>query len=178
MPGRGEPGKPISALWTPPGSVRVGGGVLSGTSTTIVAGFSATYNSYLVDVSNLQMSTTNTVALQLDASGTPSTTGYTRLTTFNTGSALTPSIETALPGWDCWIVTTAAGQGFQIWLTNPALATPTKMVTSSYDLNVPRSRSDICTHSVATAYNQLKFLSAGAETFTTGLVNVYGFPLS
>ena len=158
------------------GLVRVGGGTLSGTATTIIAGFSTLYNSYLVDVSNLQMSAVNTVKIELDLSGTPSTTGYTRITTLNNGTTVSGSIDTTL--WDIFIVTTATGQGFQFTLINPALATPTKLVSSSFDLNVPRSRHDIGTHSVATAYNQLKFSSGGAETFTTGVVNVYGLALS
>lgn len=158
-----------------PGLKRVGGGSLSGTATTIPNCFSSTYNTYLVDVSNLQMSALTTVKIELDLSGTPSTTGYTRITTFNTGTTVSGSNDAL---WDIFIVSAAAGQGFQFWLTNPALATPTKLVASSYDLNAPRSRHDICTHSVATAYNGLKFLSGGAETFTSGLVNVYGLPLS
>ena len=155
--------------------VRTGGGTLSGASTTIAANMSATYNTYLVDISNLQNSTGNTMTIQLDLSGTPSTTGYTRIGVIASGSG--NALSDSDPAWDGQGMTSAAGQGFQFLLTNPALATPTKMSVIQLDLGTPRMRIQACNHTVATAYNQIKII-AGGGTFTTGTVNVYGYALS
>lgn len=160
---------------TASGLVRTGGGTLSGAATTIAANMSATYNTYLVDISNLQNSTGNTMTIQLDLSGTPSTTGYTRIGVIASGSG--NALSDSDPAWDGQGMTTAAGQGFQFLLTNPALATPTKMSCIQLDLGTPRMRIQACNHTVATAYNQIKII-AGGGTFTTGTVNVYGYALS
>jgi len=159
---------PLGAL------VRTGGGTLSGASTTIAANMSATYNTYLVDISNLQNSTGSTMTIQLDLSGTPSTTGYTRIGLLGNGTTVGSDGD---PAWDGQGMTSAAGQGFQFLLTNPALATPTKMSCIQLDLGTPRIRIQACNHTVATAYNQIKII-AGGGTFTTGTVNVYGYALS
>ena len=157
------------------GLVRTGGGTLSGASTTIAANMSATYNTYLVDISNLQNSTGSTMTIQLDLSGTPSTTGYTRIGVIASGSG--NALSDSDPAWDGQGMTSAAGQGFQFLLTNPALATPTKMSVIQLDLGTPRMRIQACNHTVATAFNQIKII-AGGGTFTTGTVNVYGYALS
>ena len=156
------------------GLVRTGGGTLSGASTTIAANMSATYNTYLVDISNLQNSTGSTLIIQLDLNGTPSTTGYTRIGIIANGSTVASDGD---PAWDGQGMTSATGQGFQFLLTNPALATPTKMSVIQLDLGTPRMRIQACNHTVATAYNQIKFI-ANSGTFTTGTVNVYGYALS
>ena len=156
------------------GLVRTGGGTLSGASTTIAANMSATYNTYLVDISNLQNSTGSTMTIQLDLSGTPSTTGYTRIGLLGNGATVGSDGD---PAWDGQGMTSATGQGFQFLLTNPALATPTKMSCIQLDLGTPRIRIQACNHTVATAYNQIKII-AGGGTFTSGTVNVYGYALS
>jgi hypothetical protein len=156
------------------GLVRTGGGTLSGASTTIAANMSATYNTYLVDISNLQNSQGDTMIIQLDLNGTPSTTGYTSIDINANGSTVASSSDTV---WNKQSHTTATGQGFQFLLTNPALATPTKMSIISLDLGTPRMRISVGNHTVATAYNQIK-LAPNGGTFTSGTVNVYGYALS
>jgi len=156
------------------GLVRTGGGTLSGASTTIAANMSATYNTYLVDISNLQNSQGDTMIIQLDLNGTPSTTGYTSIDINANGSTVASSSDTV---WNKQSHTTATGQGFQFLLTNPALATPTKISIISLDLGTPRMRISVGNHTVATAYNQIK-LAPNGGTFTSGTVNVYGYALS
>jgi hypothetical protein len=154
--------------------VRVGGGTLSSTSTTFSAVFSATYNTYLVDVSNLTLGANgNQMSCRLGLNGTPATTNYTSLRTVNNGtvSGVSQSV------WEVLQTTNAAGQATQFVITNPAIAVASKIAGSCFAVDDVRQQLFNGTHSTATAFNDLVLLLS-AGTFTTGTVNIYGYSLS
>ena len=156
-----------------------------GTTTSGVV-FTSTYENYLITSNNIVMSAANnTLDVQMDVSGTPTTTGYYGAG-FYSGSPNTATSSTGAVGFNnvaqipvcLWNATRA---GFQTVLSAPQLAAQTQFYSSSTTGSVSaaaRSYNNIgATLNGTTQYNQIKFLPS-AGTITSGTIKIYGYSLT
>lgn len=156
--------------------VRTGGGTLSSTSTTISNVFSATYDSYLIILSNVKALTSGgNIDFRLGTTATGYYAGVPLVSTGGTGT--NASINN---GTGFWIGDTSTTNvtGYTIFVHNPFLSTTTQ---ANYSFNQAKTNLDggwgVGYVNNTTSYTSCTFaLSAG--TFTTGTVNVYGLALS
>jgi hypothetical protein len=149
--------------------VRVGGGALSGTSTTFSSVFSATYDAYKVVLTNIVAGDTMTFLLGA------SVTGYAYAGIQISHAAGTPSYKNATnAGSFPFLADAGTATGQTIELQNPFLA----KTTSAQWGSVHPGGYSIWTsgiHAVATSYTDL---TIATPTSQSGLVNIYGYALS
>ena len=157
--------------------VRVGGGTLSASTTTITNVFSATYDSYLIIGSGLL---TNTSADVIGCRMGSTATGYYFAgpgQTYNGTNADSNGANDTL--WVVGYVTTADYGGFQMWLHNPfasqeTVYSATHQRTTTTGAVVPYGGW----LNNQTSYTDIAFINNGGNTFAAGKINVYGLALS
>jgi len=156
--------------------VRVGGGALSGASTVFNSMFSATYDAYLVVVSNVvTVAATPSVALTIGAANTGyyfvgMTASYAAGTQSNNPGNNTTAFNYMLSG-----ISSENGAGGVINIINPFLAAQTLVATTTLQSAYGGPYSGYLGNT--TSYTAFT-LTAVSTTFTSGTVNVYGYSLS
>lgn len=155
--------------------VRVGGGALSGTSTTINNVFSTTYRAYLIVVSGV-LSGVNTNLRLVDSGGTVATTNYKGVAWQAPSSGGAESIvSTPTTRWEKIFYDGGSTPAVAtINLGNPFETTGTAITVFAGELDY--SKRFTGGHSTASSYTGVSFISDG--TFSAGLVNIYGYSLS
>jgi hypothetical protein len=157
-----------------PGLVRVGGGALSGSTTTFSSVFSATYDAYAIVGTNLSASAASSLTFTLGAT----TTGYyyTSVAAFYSTSAYTAQIgaENAA-SWTFLGNLNSATGGFVMQIENPFLSAITTF-TSPYRNGLGSSGSVTGLLNNTTSYTA--FTIATVSGTCTGTVNIYGYALS
>jgi len=168
----------VFAAANPTGAlVRVGGGTLSGASTSFANVFSATYESYKIVLSNVAPSaSTNYLAMTLGAT----VTGY--YWAWNRTDIVTGTMSGDASGGSAASFNDLAEGvtfGLTIEIQNPFLAAKTSMQLSSATYNT--SGTQKCLTGAGFLDNVTSYtaftLSIAAGTMT-GTVNVYGYALS
>jgi hypothetical protein len=144
--------------------VRVGGGTLSGSSVAFTNVFSATYDNYIISVSDLTSASNAFLTLQLGAT----TSLYYNSINFATYTNEANFIRVGYIGTN--------GGASQIFIGNPFLAKRTVMNSLIANMTTGgESYSNIGFQNSNTSFTG--FTLAGA-TFTAGTVNIYGLALS
>ena len=149
---------------TPSALVRVGGGALSGATTAFTNVFSATYNNYLISISNVTNAGNAWVTMILGAT----TTGYyssSDLTTYANNSSFT----------QCVYMNASGGAGM-INLGNPFLSKFTVM-SSLTPVLVTGGASSLFAGFLNNSTSYTGF-TLGGGTFTGGTCDIYGYSLS
>jgi hypothetical protein len=147
------------------GSVRVGGGSLSGTSTTFSNVFSATYNNYMISFSNITGSTNMWLTLQLGSTATGYYYGQHGVTYTNRTS------------FDETIYGTTSGGGGNLWLNNPFLAKFTTIqCPSSANVTAGNATSYAGYLNNTTSYTGFTIGTSGGTV--TGSVDIYGLVIA
>lgn len=153
--------------------VRVGGGSLTGAAVTFSSVFSATYDAYLVEMTNLVGSTTLSPNLTFGSAVTNYKYGQVALSTtainFNTGSAAASSIFLAQ------MINTITGS-MVLEILNPNLAKATDAYYRGM-YSTDQNNFGWGKHQDATSHTSFT-LTASTGTFTSGTVNIYGYSLS
>jgi len=156
------------------GLVRVGGGALSGSSTTFSSVFSANYHAYAIVGTNLSASAASSLNMTLGAT----TTGYyyTSIAAFYSTSNYTAQIgaENAA-SWNFLGNLNSATGGFLMQIENPFLSAITTF-TAPYRNGIGSSGSVTGLLNNTTSYTA--FTIAPASGTLTGTVNIYGYALS
>jgi hypothetical protein len=158
-----------------PGLVRVGGGALSGSTTTFSSVFSATYDAYRIVFSNLSASAG--AALQMTLGAT--TTNYyysTVAASTSTGSYAAQSSESNAAKWQVVGNLSSATGGATMDIVNPFLAAKTTY-RSDFN-NMAGSGVGILAGYLDNTTSYTAFTIAPASGTCTGTVNIYGFALS
>jgi len=157
--------------------VRVGGGTLSGSSTTFSNVFSATYDSYLILVAGVYGSSSQNINVKLGST----TTGYywarnltlTGSTTSISGAANTSNFDDMGASG----ATLANSTALQFYLHNPFATQQTNLSwvhwgdSNYYGVGAGQLRN-------STSYTAFTISLGGGATFSGGTVNVYGYSLS
>ena len=155
--------------------VYIGGGSLSGTSTTFSSMFSATYNNYLVKINSLTGSSATPVLLLTLGSAT---TGYvysqmyanaTAAWAFSAGSASASSIELNQLG------TVISSTSMEIM--SPFLAEKTTILSKGLNYTGSQWNETVGAHTGSTQFTAFTLASSTAATLS-GTVTVYGYTLS
>lgn len=158
-----------------PGLVRVGGGTLSGSSTTFSSVFSATYAAYKIVLTDLSATATSQLTFKLGATAT----GYyysSQASLFSTGGY---SIQTGAANDVVWAAggnlssTTGAAH---MELLNPFLSTRS-VFTASF-LSVAGGTAGTSAGYLDNSTSYTAFTVAPASGNLTGTVNIYGYALS
>ena len=158
-----------------PGLVRVGGGALSGSTTTFSSVFSATYDAYRIVFSNLSASAS--AALQMTLGAT--TTGYyysSVAASTSTGNYATQSGEADAAKWQVVGNLNSATGGATMDIVNPFLAAKTTY-RSDFN-NMAGSGVGILAGYLDNTTSYTAFTIAPASGTCTGTVNIYGYALS
>jgi hypothetical protein len=154
--------------------VRVGGGALSGSSTTFSSVFSATYHAYAIVGTNLSASAASSLTMTLGAT----TTGYyyTSVASFYSTSGYTAQIgaENAA-AWTFLGNLNSATGGFVMQIENPFLSAITTF-TSPYRNGLGSSGTVTGLLNNTTSYTA--FTLAPVSGTLTGTINIYGYTLS
>ena len=158
------------------GLVRVGGGTLSGASTTFSSVFSATYNSYLI-IGNATSASTGVTEIGLRLGATA--TGYRYAGTLNYFNGITPAASASNAATSMLLSYT--GDGYAPILCEviaPQLATHTffgsKGIRSTNNENSMFHNGGLLDTTQYTACTLV--ISSG--TFSGGVVGIYGYSLS
>jgi len=156
--------------------VRVGGGTLSGASTTFSNVFSATYDSYLILVAGVYGSTSTNINLKLGST----TTGYywaRNLTTTSATTSISGLANTSnFDDMSATGATLANSTALQFYLHAPFLTQQTNLSwahwgdSNSYGVGAGQLRN-------STSYTAFT-LTMQSGTFSGGTVNIYGYSLS
>lgn len=146
------------------GLVRVGGGALSGSSVAFNNVFSATYDNYLVVVSDLTAAGNFWVTVQMGAT----TTGYLSSSNFATYSATS--------NWNETIYGSSNGGAGMLLIGNPFLAKATTCSGTTTTMTAGGG-SGVFSGYLNNSTSYTGFTLAGT-TFTAGTVNIYGYSLS
>jgi hypothetical protein len=157
------------------GLVRVGGGTLSGASTTFSSVFSATYQAYLVTFTNVLATTADDFNLQLGAT----TTGYYY---GGAGSAPTGAVAVLqgsnVASFRMSTTGTTKYTGGNLWLYNPFLSVETTYQTVRINPdtggNMVTIQGFLNNQTSYTAFT----MAMNTGNFTSGTVNIYGLALS
>ena len=166
------------AAWQPVGAsglVRVGGGALSGASTTFSSVFSATYDAYRIVFSNLTASASSAVTMVLGAT----TANYNFVSVAATYSTSAYSAQIGADTTSSWIVVgnlnSATGGAFMD-IVNPFLAAKTTF--RSDFINMAGTVAGTISGYLNNTTSYTAFTIAPASGTLTGTVNVYGYALS
>ena len=152
-----------------PGLTFVGGGTLSGASTTISNCFSATYDNYEIIVSNPQAAAGNPALLMTIGA---ISSGYVRGLITNNGAWVYSSSNSS---WELGFAGDATDSNVmsQVFLTNPFLVAKKVLLGSSvfpintvYEVYGEQETTTSCT---------LLTLTLASSTFSAGNVRVYGY---
>jgi hypothetical protein len=155
------------AAWVAAGAglVRVGGGTLSGSSVAFNNVFSATYDNYLVVVSDLTAAGNFWTTVQMGAT----TTGYL------SSSNLTAPYS-ATSNWNETIYGSSNGGAGMLLIGNPFLAKATTCSGTTTTMTASGG-SGVFSGYLNNSTSYTGFTLAGT-TFTAGTVNIYGYALS
>jgi hypothetical protein len=151
--------------------VRVGGGTLSTSTTTFSNVFSSAYNTYLIQGNDITVSASATMRLSISGSGG---TTYSSNTINMTYTSATVTGDT-YNGSGNFVIGTpqTTNTGFEMVLVSPFLSKATqafnRMSTNtncwqSYGVDTNAASSVSCT-----------ILMPGAQTFSSGTINIYGY---
>jgi hypothetical protein len=151
--------------------VRVGGGTLSTSTTTFSNVFSSAYNTYLIQGNDITVSASATMRLSISGSGG---TTYSSNTINMTYTSATVTGDT-YNGSGNFVIGTpqTTNTGFEMVLVSPFLSKATqafnRMSTNtncwqSYGVDTNAASSVSCT-----------ILMPGAQTFSSGPINIYGY---
>lgn len=155
--------------------VRVGGGTLSGASTTFSSVFSATYQAYLISFTNVLASVNDDFNLQLGST----TTGY-----YYGGAGAPPSGAGAniqgsnVAGFRMSTANSTKYTGGNLWLWNPFLSTETAYQTVRINPDTTGNMAPIQGFLNNTTSYTAFTATMASGTFTTGTINIYGLALS
>ena len=158
-----------------PGLVRVGGGALSGSSTTFSSVFSATYDAYRIVFSNLTASASAGLNMTLGAT----TTGYYYVTAAGVFSTAAYSAASGEANGAKWLVVGNLGGGTGgafLDIANPFIASKTTF--RSDFINHPGNTAGILSGYIDNTTSYTAFTIAPASGTCTGTVNIYGYALS
>ena len=157
------------------GLVRVGGGALSGSSTTFNSVFSATYDAYRIVFSNLSASAASAVGMTLGAT----TANYNYVSVAATYSTSGYSAQIGGDTDARWLVVgnlnSATGGGFMD-IVNPFLAAKTTF--RSDFVNMAGQAAGTISGYLNNTTSYTAFTIAPASGTITGTVNIYGYALS
>jgi hypothetical protein len=158
-----------------PGLVRVGGGALSGSTTTFSSVFSATYEAYRIVFSNLTASASAGLNMTLGAT----TTGYYYVTAAGVFSTAAYSAASGEANGAKWLVVGNLGGGTGgafLDIANPFIASKTTF--RSDFINHPGNTAGILSGYIDNTTSYTAFTIAPASGTITGTVNIYGYALS
>ena len=166
---------PSAVTAAPSALVRIGGGTLSGASTTFSSVFSATYQAYLVTFTNVLGTAADDFNLQLGATST----GY-----YFGGFGVPPSGAGAnlqgsnVSGFRVSTTSTTKYTGGNLWLWNPFLSVETTYQTVRINPDTIGNMGPIQGFlNNTTSYTAFTMLMASGS-FSAGTVNIYGLALS
>ena len=167
------------AAWQPvgvsPGLVRVGGGALSGSSTTFSSVFSATYDAYRIVFSNLSASAAAGLKMTLGAT----TANYNYVSVAAVYSTSAYSAQSGEDTAASWLVVgnlnSATGGAFMD-IVNPFLAAKTTF--RSDFVNLAGTAAGTLSGYLNNTTSYTAFTIAPASGTCTGTVNIYGYTLS
>ena len=144
--------------------VRVGGGSLSGSTVTFSNVFSATYDNYLISLSNVTSTGNAFTTMRLGTTAT----GY-----YNSflGNAYTNSAQ-----FDSVCYMGTSGGAGTVNIGNPFLAKFTVM--SAFIPNLPTASNSSYTGGFLNNTTSYTDFSLSGGSFTAGTVNIYGYTLS
>ena len=158
-----------------PGLVRVGGGALSGSSTTFSSVFSATYDAYRIVFSNLSASAAAGLKMTLGAT----TANYNYVSVAATYSTAAYSAQSGEDTAASWLVVgnlnSATGGAFMD-IVNPFLAAKTTF--RSDFINMAGTVAGVLGGYLNNTTSYTAFTIAPASGTCTGTVNIYGYALS
>ena len=157
------------------GLVRVGGGTLSGASTTFSSVFSATYQAYLVTFTNVLGTAADDFNLQLGATSTGYYFGGAGAPPSGSGSNIQGS---NVSGFRVSTASTTKYTGGNLWLWNPFLSVETTYQTVRINPDTTGNMAPIQGFlNNTTSYTAFTMLMASGS-FSAGTVNIYGLALS
>jgi len=160
-----------------PGLVRVGGGTLSGTTTAFANVFSATYESYVVVLSNIA-SVTADQWIQLTMTGATSAYYFGANTVTYAGSASFLAGANAASFQYLAITGSAKANGAFIQIQNPFLSKETTVQYQSQWTNTTSGYSIAAAGFLNNTTSYTGFTLTSASGNFSGTVNVYGLALS
>jgi len=156
--------------------VRVGGGSLSGAATTFSSVFSATYDAYQINLSNLVGSTTLSLLLTLGSTITSYYGGFVGVGNDGTVSGYGLSNGTSI---NRGIYATTNGGGAIVNVINPFLTSRTFFNVSSRNTNTAGGADGANGNGfVDNATSYTAFTITTSSGTCTGTCNIYGFSLS
>jgi hypothetical protein len=157
------------------GLVRVGGGTLSGASTTFSSVFSATYQAYLVTFTNVLATVGDDFNLQLGATSTGYYWGGAGVPPSGAGTNLQGS---NVSGFRVSSTGSTKYTGGNLWLWNPFLSVETAYQTVRINPDTTGNMAPIQGFlNNQTSYTAFTMLM-NTGSFTAGTVNIYGLALS
>lgn len=160
---------------SPGGLVRVGGGTLSGASTTFSTIFSATYDAYKIVLSNL--SATAGAAVQMTLGAT--TTGYYYASSAALFTNANYSVQVGESNGAKWVVVgnlNSSTGGATIELVNPFLSV--KTMFSADFVSTGGGAGGVVSGYLDNTTSYTAFTLAPASGNLTGTVNIYGYSLT
>jgi hypothetical protein len=158
-----------------PGLVRVGGGALSGSSTTFSSVFSATYEAYRIVFSNLTASAA--AGLKMTLGATTANYNYVSVAaTYSTGAYSAQSGEDTAAAWLVVGNLNSGTGGAFMDIVNPFLAAKTTF--RSDFINLAGTVAGTLSGYLNNTTSYTAFTIAPASGTCTGTVNIYGYALS
>lgn len=156
----------------------VGSATLSGSSTKITSVFSATYDNYLVSISDCKLSSSaGYIGFNLLSGSTSITTGYSGFLIYYKNSTQVGLDDPSSTNWsESWYQNSANNsQAGQFQVLQPFLATSTWFNTSTF-IQGNFGRTFNGQNSNATSYDGIEITQA--NSFSSGKVRIYGYALT
>jgi hypothetical protein len=155
-----------------------GSATLSGTSTKITSVFSATYDNYLISISDLKLSASaGYIGFNLLSGSTSITTGYQAYLIYYKNSVNTGSEDPVSTKWsESWYQNSVNNsQAAQFQILQPFLATST-LFNASNNVQGNFGRTYNGENTNATSYDGIELTQSNG--FASGKVRVYGYALT